>query len=439
MKQKLSAKEQLLVGLTLFSMFFGAGNLIFPPYLGQEAGSATWTAMLGFGLSAVCLPILGVIAVAKSGGLTTLADRVHPVFSVVFTLLAYLSIGPCLAIPRTASTSFTMAVVPFVGGDAPLGMFQLLYSIAFFCVALVIAMQPEKLTERLGKILCPTLLILIAVIFFGCVFLHDGGYGPAHGKYEEAALAAGFIDGYQTMDTIAALVFGIVIALNINEKGVREKSSVVGALVKAGIIAGVVLALVYVALGHVGALAGGGGFDLAGNTNGARTLTAIVGELYGAVGTVLLAGVFVLACLNTCIGLLSSCSEYFSTLIPAVSYRKWLIFFAFASMVISNAGLDMILKISVPVLSAIYPVCIVLILLAFLQNVIGGLRFVYPVTIGVTAAVSLLDVAGSQGWIPPVLSNLPLYSVGLVWIVPAAVAILAGAAISAVAGRSKTR
>ena len=110
-------------------------------------------------------------------------------------------------------------------------------------MALVIAMRPEKLTERLGKILCPTLLILIAVIFFGCVFLHDGGYGPAHGKYEEAALASGFIDGYQTMDTIAALVFGIVIALNINEKGVREKSSVVGALVKAGIIAGVVLGL----------------------------------------------------------------------------------------------------------------------------------------------------------------------------------------------------
>jgi len=438
MKRSLSAKEQLLVGLTLFSMFFGAGNLIFPPYLGQEAGSATWTAMLGFGLSAVCLPILGVIAVARSGGLTALADRVHPKFSIVFTLLAYLSIGPCLAIPRTASTSFTMAVVPFVSEDAPLSAFQLIYSIIFFCVALLIALKPEKLTERLGKILCPTLLVLIAVIFFGCVFLHEGGYGPAHGKYAESALTTGFIDGYQTMDTIAALVFGLVIALNINEKGVRSEDGVVKAIVKAGMIAGVVLALVYAALGHVGALAGGS-FQLEGNTNGAHTLTAIVGELYGSVGVILLAGVFVLACLNTCVGLLSSCSEYFYTLIPSVSYRKWLVFFAFASMIISNAGLDMILTVSVPVLSAIYPVCIVLIFLAFLHPYIGHLKYVYPVTVAVTTAVSLMDVAASQNWIPQVLSFLPLQQQGLVWIVPAAVAVIAGALISVIAGKGKSR
>ncbi|MEF9917597.1 MAG: branched-chain amino acid transport system II carrier protein, partial [Lachnospiraceae bacterium] len=112
--QKLSNKNLLLIGITLFSMFFGAGNLIFPPYLGAQAGSLTWIAFLGFAISAIGLPILGVIAVAKSGGLSVLAGRVHPLFAPVFTLLIYLSIGPCLAIPRTASTSFEMAAVPFL-------------------------------------------------------------------------------------------------------------------------------------------------------------------------------------------------------------------------------------------------------------------------------------------------------------------------------------
>ena len=421
MKQKLTVREQVLVGLTLFSMFFGAGNLIFPPYLGQEAGTSIWIAMIGFMVSAVCLPILGVVAVAKAGGLTTLANRVHPKFSLIFTLLAYLSIGPCLAIPRTASTSFTMAVVPFVGADAPLRGFQLVYSLVFFSVAFLIALKPEKLTDKLGKILCPTLLILIAVIFFGCLFLHEGGYGQVQEKYAQGALAAGFIDGYQTMDTIAALVFGLVIAMNINAKGVTEEKEVVKSLAKAGVIAGVILALVYGALGHVGALAGGGGFHLEGNTNGAQTLTAIVGELYGSFGKILLAGVFVLACMNTCIGLLCSCSEYFYKLVPSISYKKWLLIFAGFSMGLSNAGLDLILKLSVPVLSAIYPVCIILILLALLQKYISQMPLVYPLTIVVTFVAGLLDLGG------------------LTWVLPSVLAIAVGAVISVVARRRETR
>lgn len=440
--RQLSKKELFFVGLTLFSMFFGAGNLIFPPFLGQEAGVVSWTAMVGFGLSAVGFPILGVVAVAKAGGLPKLAGRVHPVFASVFTLLIYLSIGPCLAIPRTASTSFSMAVTPFVGDESLLPMLQLGYSLAFFCVALAIALRPEKLTDRLGKILCPSLLILIAVIFFGCLFFHEGSYGAAQGKYAVAPLTTGFIDGYQTMDTIAALNFGIVIALNIRAKGIQEERTLVSTIVKAGAIAGTVLLLVYSALVHIGALAGGS-LGLAGNTNGAQTLTAIVGELYGKGGTIILAAIFLIACLNTCIGLISCCSEYFATIIPSVSYRSWAFFFAFVSMVISNAGLNRILAISVPVLSAIYPVAIVLILLAFLQRWIAGLRFVYPVTVGVTAVVSLLSVLQDKGVALPVIGELftkiPLYDLGLGWIFPALVALVLGIGISLVAGGGKKR
>ena len=154
--QKLSGKSLLLISFTLFSMFFGAGNLIFPPHLGAQAGTSLWPAFAGLAVSAVGLPIAGVVAVARAGGLDKLAGRVHPVFAMVFTILVYLSIGPCLAIPRTASTSFEMAVSPFLPPDAPFGLLQFGYSALFFGVALLLALKPEKLTDRLGKVLCPT-------------------------------------------------------------------------------------------------------------------------------------------------------------------------------------------------------------------------------------------------------------------------------------------
>ena len=155
--QKLPVRQRLLLGFTLFSMFFGAGNLIFPPHLGAQAGFNFWPAFAGFAVSAIGLPIAGVVAVARAGGFDQLASRVHPKFSLMFTILVYLSIGPCLAIPRTASTSFEM-LVPLVGGGRGL---QLSYSIVFFAAAFLVALHPEKLTDRLGRVLCPALIALI--------------------------------------------------------------------------------------------------------------------------------------------------------------------------------------------------------------------------------------------------------------------------------------
>ena len=256
--KKLSGKRQALVGFTLFSMFFGAGNLIFPPGVGAQAGTLTWPAMLGMAFSAVGLPVLGVVAVARSGGLAALGNRVHPLFSRVFTILAYLSIGPCLAIPRTASTSFEMAVPPFAGPDAPLGLLQLLYSLVFFVAALWVALRPEKLTDRLGKVMCPILILLIVVTFVGCLVNPLEGYGPPQdAAYAANPVAKGFLDGYQTMDTIAALVFGIIISLNIRAMGVEREEDVVKSTVRAGWIAGAMLLAVYSMLAHVGALSGG--------------------------------------------------------------------------------------------------------------------------------------------------------------------------------------
>ena len=427
---QLQGKRLLLVGFTLFSMFFGAGNLIFPPFLGAQAGTSTWPAMAGFALSAIGFPILGVVAVARSGGLSRLAGRVHPRFAAVYTMLIYLSIGPCLAIPRTASTSFEMAVSPFLPPDAPFGLLQLGYSALFFGVALLLALKPEKLTDRLGKVLCPTLLLLILVIFLGCALRPPGGYGAVTDAYASNPAVQGFLVGYQTMDTIAALNFGIVIALNI------RAGAVVRGTVRAGWLAGAVLLAVYAMLAHIGALSGSA---FPGSQNGAEALTRLVSALFGPFGSVLLAAVFVIACLNTCIGLISCCSEYFHELFPRVSYRWWALFFALMSMAIANLGLNQILAVSVPVLGAIYPVAIVLILLSFFHRWIAPLGKIYPVSILFTATASVLyALADAHLAIPvltPAMKSIPLAGLGLGWVPPAAAGILLGALLSLAPGK----
>ena len=421
----LSKKKRLLMGLTLFSMFFGAGNLIFPPFLAYQAGRVTWLAMAGFCISAIGFPVLGVIAVAKSGGLETLSQRVNPWFAQIFVLLAYLAIGPGLAIPRTSVTSFEMAVLPFVGSNAPIGIYQMLYSVVFFSVAVIVALRPEKLSDRLGKVMTPILLLLIAVVFAGCILRPDQHYGAPQALYASNSTVQGFLDGYQTMDAIAALNFGFIIALNIRAKGVENEKQVVTETVHAGWIAGAFLLVVYCVLAHIGAVAGG---CVEGATNGARTLTGIVGVLFGPVGNGILAVIFVIACLNTCISLLTSCSNYFHKLVPSVPYRFWLLFFAVGSLIVANANLDAILAVSVPVLGAIYPACILLILFGICHHWLEKVPSVYPVAVLVTSAVAI--VYAVKPWLPAalgeVLGRMPLAKQGLPWLIPAVVGILVG-------------
>ena len=430
--KKLSRRVQLLLGFTLFSMFFGAGNLIFPPGVGAQAGTLTWPAMAGMAVSAVGLPVLGVVAVARSGGLDALGDRVHPLFSKVFTIVAYLAIGPCLAIPRTASTSFEMAVPPFVGAEAPLALLQLIYSLVFFALALTVALRPEKLTDRLGKIMCPILLVLILVTFIGTLIDPLEGYGaPQSELYAAAPVARGFLDGYQTMDTIAALVFGIIIALNIRARGVEEDGDVVRYTVRSGWMAGVLLLAVYAMLAHIGALSGGA---FPGATNGAVVLTNLIPALFGTPGSLLLAAIFIIACFNVCVGLICSCAEYFNQLCPRLSYRVWAVLFAVVSMLIANAGLDMILKVSVPALSIIYPVAIALIALSFFQRWLEGRPMVYPVTILLTGIASILytlrDLEALPAAASDLLGALPLAGQGLGWVLPALVGTALGLLLS---------
>ena len=209
---KLSRNKMLLVSFMLFSLFFGAGNLIFPPFLGQNAGSHTLPAMLGFLATAVVLPVLGVVVVARFDGLDRLGQQVGKRFAIVFTLLIYLSIGPGLGIPRAASVPFEMAVAPYLPESANTTVWMLVYSLVFFLVALWLCMTPGKLVNRIGHFLTPSLLVLLVFLFVCFLFRGEVNVAPSQTAYDAAPFLKGFSEGYQTMDTIAALNFGLVIA-----------------------------------------------------------------------------------------------------------------------------------------------------------------------------------------------------------------------------------
>ena len=255
--KSLSMRNRCVIGFTLFSMFFGAGNLIFPPLLGAEAGSSTIPAMVGMLLTAVVLPALAVISVAKHDGLKNLAGSIHPAFATVYAVLIHLLIGPFVAIPRTASTSFEMAVVPFLSDGVSaesLLIMRCIYSFTFFVIATIVALKPTRLKDLLGKVMTPILLILIAVIFVGVVVKFPTVVRQADASYKGHALQHGFVTGYQTMDILAAFNFGAVIAMNIEAFGVKNRKGVAKETILAGIGAGILLCIVYSATAYVGVL-----------------------------------------------------------------------------------------------------------------------------------------------------------------------------------------
>ena len=428
---KLGKKNLLAVSFMLFALFFGAGNLIFPPFLGQNAGAQTVPAILGFLVTAVILPVLGVIVVAKFDGLDRLGQKVGSHFALIFTILIYLSIGPGLGIPRAASVPFEMAVAPYLPEGLNLTACRIGYSLVFFLVALWLCLNPNKLVDRIGHVLTPLTLGCLLVLFIGFLLRGEVNVAPPQSAYESRSLMQGFVDGYQTMDTIAALNFGLVIATTLTALGVKEKQGVIRYTVVCGIAAGTILSLVYLALTYMGACSSGV-YSI--QENGAWTLRCIVYEVYGDWGAYLLAAIFTLACLTTCVGLINSISRYFSTLWSRVSYRQWVFTIVGFSFLVCNMGLSAILSVSVPVLNAIYPVSIVLIVLGLTDRFWQNNPTVYPLVVAGTGIVSVIHALETANVPLDSLYNLarclPFYDSGFGWVPVGAVML----AVSAAAG-----
>lgn len=426
----LTTRETITIGLMLFALFFGAGNMIFPPALGQAAGDQVWIAMFGFLVTGVGLPLLGVIAVGLAGGnLQTLASRVHPVFATVFTFIVYLSIGPLMAIPRTGTVTYEMGVVPFLSESMKGSWIPLfLTTVIYFSLTYWLSLNPSKLVDRIGKVLTPALLIIIAAMFVKSLISPLGEVGQPTGAYQDTAFFKGFIEGYLTLDALAAMVFGIVVTSAVQDRGITDRKLVTLSTIKAAGLAATGLGLVYLALGYMGATS----YSLGQSDNGGQILTSVVLQLFGPLGTLLLGGAVVLACLTTSVGLVTACSRFFSAQIPAISYKTMAAILSIFSAAVANVGLTQLITISVPVLMAIYPLAIVLMLVSFCDRLIKGERAVYAGAIFATAVISVLDGIirlGVFDFLTPImvyLEHLPLYKVGIGWLLPAIAGALLG-------------
>ncbi|MFI8492631.1 branched-chain amino acid transport system II carrier protein [Peribacillus butanolivorans] len=433
MSNKVPSSFIVVIGFMLFALFFGAGNLIFPPMLGQSAGMNIWTANAGFLVTGVGLPLLGVLALGFSGkdDLQSLASRVHPVFGIVFTTVLYLAIGPLFAMPRTGNVSFEIGVKPFLPENAgPLPL--LIFTIIFFTISCLLSLNPAKFVEIVGKILTPIKLTFIGILVV-VAFVHPIGDFQAPAKdYTVQPFFNGFREGYLTMDTLASFVFGIIIINAIKEKGAKTKKQIMIVCGKATAIAAVILATFYTALSYMGAssVEKFGHLD-----NGGIVLAKVSDYYFGAYGGLLLGLMITVACITTSVGLITSCSTYFHKLFPKVPYKTIAISLSIFSAIVANIGLTQLIAISVPVMTAIYPLAIVLIFLTFLHSLFKGKAEVYQGSLLLTFIVSLFDGLNGAGIHISSINNffnavLPLYEVGLGWIIPAIVGGFIGYAAS---------
>ncbi len=438
MQKRLNFKQKILVAGTLFGMFFGAGNLIFPVHLGQLAGSQVFPAMLGFILMAVGIPILGVAAIGSthSDGLQALASKVGKGYGYVFTCLLYLTIGPLFAIPRCASTSFTTGIQPMLGAHGGAGAL-LIFSLVFFLVVLLLSLRPAGITVWIGKIINPVFLLFLAILVIAAL-LRPGAAVSAvmpDSAYESHAFFSAFIEGYGTMDAIAGLAFGIVVIDIIRSMGVQEDSAIAKDVLGSGILTGLLMAAIYVVTILMGAQSRGL-FEI--SENGGIALAQISEHYLGAAGSLVLAVTITFACLKTAIGLVTSCSEAFVQMFPkALPYKAWVVIFTAFSFVISNVGLSGIIEYSLPVLMFLYPLAITLILLALGGRWFAHDRAVYVSVTAFTGVSALLDLLKSlpasiqqglhlEGLLGFARQILPWFDLNLGWVVPAVVGLAVG-------------
>lgn len=431
---RLKKKDLLTLGFMMFSVFFGAGNLIFPPALGQAAGTNTLPAMLGFMTTGVGLPLLGIMAIALAGGeyVQLLKRRTFPWFATALLVILYLIIGPLFAMPRTGAVSFEIGIRPFVGaGDVTLP--QVIYTALFFGASYYLSLNPNKLIDRVGKMLTPALLVVLVILFLRTFWSPMGEVLAPTGVYLESPYAQGFQDGYQTMDLLATIAIGALVVNAVRYRGVTDTRTIGKACLAAGFITVFLMACVYGSLAYLGATS----VTVLGHSeNGGQLLAEAVRIFFGAAGNVLLALIIILACITTCCGITSSAAMFFHKLFKKkISYERLLLFSILFSFGASNIGLTQIIALAVPFLVAIYPLVIVFVMLSLFDRFIGRRKSIYQGAILCTLIFSLTDAMhvagfGSASLYEFLTQYVPFYGVMMGWVCPAAVGAFLGLLLS---------
>ncbi|MGO0307460.1 branched-chain amino acid transport system II carrier protein [Endozoicomonas acroporae] len=419
MKQKLSLQNIVGMGFMVFAMFLGAGNLIFPPMVGQLAGQDMWYAAAGFLLTGVGLPLLGIVAIARvGGGFNEISGEMPRALIIALGSCIYLIIGPLYAVPRTALVSFEVGITPFLAEPGKLS--QLIFSLIFFSISWYLSIRPGKLLESVGELITPALIALLVILGLSPIFSPLGIPGQAMGTYTESPVIKGFLEGYMTMDALAALMFGIVIITNLKSHGIKDKSSLFRYSIITGIIAAAGLALVYLSLFYLGATSR----EIAPDPdNGGQILTLYAETLFGTTGIALLAAVVTLACLTTAIGCITAASEYFDEMFDRVSYRTIVTIISIVCIFFANMELNEIIDLFIPVLLILYPISITLIFLGLIRDWLPRPVLTYRATLAVIFIFSIIDVlrikefAALQPFLQP-FSMIPGFEAHMVWVIP---------------------
>ena len=440
MKRDLTLKETVVITSMLFGMFFGAGNLIFPAKVGLDAGSNMWSAFAGVFITAVGIPMLAVVGLglSRSEGVVELSQRVSRKYSLFFCTLLYLTIGPLFAIPRCASTAFSVGAVNLLPQEGE-RLYLALFSLVFFAVVLYFSLKPGGIMTWIGKWLNPVFLVFLAVLVIAALAKPSSSISavaPAENYASSgSAFFRGFLEGYNTLDALAGLAFGIVVIDVVRKNGISQPERVAVNTAKAGIFSCLFMGLIYLFITLICAQSAP---VCAGADNGGTVLGTIANHYFRSAGSVLMTLIVTFACLKTAIGLVTSCSKAFVDMFPkGPGYTVWAVVFSLVSFGIANFGLTTIVSWCVPVLMFLYPLAITLILLSLAGKFIGTNPTVYRTTTAFTLIAAVFDMIGAvSGMIPGnrVLAGLkafagsilPLYDLGLGWILPAAIGFLVG-------------
>ena len=433
-KKSLSLKESIIIGSMLFGMFFGAGNLIFPVHMGQLAGSNVWPAIIGFTVTGVGLPLLGVasLGISKKNSLFELSSLVGDNYKYFFTILLYLTIGPFFAIPRCATTSFTIGIAPLLGGTSEV-VPRFIFTLIFFSIVLFLAINPNKIMTFIGQYINPIFLLFLSVLIIVSFFNPIKQINPIlpQGDYASMPFFKGFLEGYNTMDAIASLAFGITVITVIQNLGIKNENAIAFNIIKAGLIGCGLMAIIYILTTLMGTMSIGM-YEV--SQNGGQALAQISKHYFGNFGIYLLLATVSLACLKTALALVVSCSEMFNKMFPNVlSIKKWSIVFTVFSFIVSNFGLNAIINYSIPALMFLYPLTITIILLSLFGKLFNYDKTIFLSTTIFTFNAAIFDFVAafprgnilSDQLIDSVTAFgqkfLPFSNLGLGWLVPAIV------------------
>lgn len=429
MNNEIRMKDLFVIGFALFAMFFGAGNLIFPPYLGLISGSHWWVGFLGFTITDAGLGLLAIIALSKyDGNLNILASRVNKTFAIIISTAIILCIGPFLATPRTAATTYEIGILPIFGESVN----RYLFSIIFFIIAFLLSVRPSKVVDIVGKFLTPSLLVCMTVLIIKGIVSPIGEI--ANTAMIDNVLEKGITDGYQTMDAIAGCMFALVVLNAVKTRNYSSQSLEIKATIYSGIIAAVCLAFIYGGLLYLGAQTSSLGiYDV--NTDNTQLLVDITNKVLGGTGVYILAIITALACLTTAIGLISAAGNFFSDMSKGkVSYELVVVLCSIVSCAISMLGVSQIIKISAPILQILYPCAMTIVLIGlFNEKIKDDIVFKIPAIVSLVFGFLYVlqgneTLSGLNGF----LNGMPLAKFGLGWLVPMLIGLVVAIIISSI-------